>query len=86
METFEVNSCVRGHRIYKSIWKLSTGEELDCIREPTNTEDLYAVVVLRRSTIVGHVRQKISAACSLFLRRKKGDYSLYGYSKLLFLR
>ena len=45
-------------------------QELDCICEPTNTEDPYAVAVVRRSTIVDHVPRKISAACLLFLRRK----------------
>ena len=69
METFQVEWCVRGHHIYKSIWSPATGEELGCKLEPTNTEDPYAVAVVRRSTVVGHVSQKISAACSLFLRR-----------------
>lgn len=33
-------------------------------------EDPYAVTVVRRSTVVGHLPRKISTACSLFLRRK----------------
>ena len=44
-------------------------DELGCKLEPTNTEDPYAVAVVRRSTVVGHVPRKISAACSLFLRQ-----------------
>ena len=35
-----------------------------------NTEDLsYAVAVIRRSTVVGHVPRNMSAGCALFLRR-----------------
>ena len=70
METCEIETCVRGHHVYKSIWSPTTGEELDCRREPSNAEDPYAVAVVRRSTVVGHVPRKISAACSLFLRRE----------------
>ena len=70
METCEIETCVRGHHVYKSIWSPTTGEELDCRRKPANTEDPYAVTVVRRSTVVGQVPRKISAACSLFLRRE----------------
>ena len=67
METFEVDSCGQGHHIYKSVWNWSAGEELGCNQESTNTEDLYTVAVVRRSTIVGHVT---TASCSLFLKQK----------------
>ena len=39
------------------------------VRERTNAEDLYAVAVVRRSAVVGHVPRKMSAACALFLRQ-----------------
>ena len=67
MEMCEIESCIQG---YESIWSPSAGEELDCGCEPTNTKDPYAVAVLRRSNVVGHIPRKISATCSLFLRRK----------------
>jgi len=70
METFEVESCIRGYHVFKSIWNATTGEELNCLRETTNTEDPYAVAVKRGSAVVDHVPRKISAACALFLRRK----------------
>ena len=38
-----------------------------CVRERTNTENPYAVAVIRRSAVVGHVPRKMSAACALFL-------------------
>ena len=50
--------CSRYH-VYKNLWDAIVGEELPC--------EWYAVAVMRRSAIVGHVPRKISAACSLFL-------------------
>ena len=44
-------------------------EELNCVREKTNTEYLHAVAVIRRSADVGHVPLNMSAGCALFLRR-----------------
>ena len=41
------------------LWDASVGEEMPC--------EWYAVAVMRRSAIVGHVPRKISAICSLFL-------------------
>ena len=69
METFQVNSCIQGYH---------TGEELNCVRERTNTEDPYAVAAIRRyavaairkCAVVGHVPRNMSAACALFLRRR----------------
>jgi len=70
METFRFESCVRGHHIHKNIWNPSLGEELTCSREVENTQDPFAVAVKRRTTIVGHVPRRISAACALFIERK----------------
>jgi len=70
MEEFSIESCVRGHHVYKNIWDVSVGEELPCKTESGNEKDPYAVAVMRRHTVVGHLPRKISAACSLFLRRK----------------
>ena len=69
METVEVDSCVRGHHIYNRIWTPTLGEELQCVTEDSNDKDPYAVAVMKRDDIVGHVPRRISAACSLFLRR-----------------
>ena len=72
----ELRSCVmeamiRGYHEYQSIWKAEIGENLTCIRKPGNVRDPYAVAVIKSesSTIVGHVPRKISAICSLFLRK-----------------
>lgn len=72
----ELRSCVveamiRGYHEYQSIWEADVGESLTCIREPGNVRDPYAVAVTKpeSSTIVGHVPRKMSAICSLFLRK-----------------
>ena len=31
-----------------------TEQQLNCVRESTNSEDLYAVAVIRKSAVVGH--------------------------------
>lgn len=64
-----VDSCIRGHHVFKNIWTPTMDEQLSCKREIGNDKDRYAVAVLRDSTTVGHVPRKISAACALFLQR-----------------
>ena len=71
METYSVDSCVRGHHVSKHFWTPTIGETLVCKQEPENLTDPYAVAVMANSIVVGHVPRKISAACSLFLRRKE---------------
>ena len=40
--TLQVESCVQGHHIYKRTWNPTFGEELSCVQETTNSEDVYA--------------------------------------------
>ena len=55
MDQLSLPSCVRGHHIYKRAWTPVTGEVLSCERETGNTEYRYAVAMLRRGAVVGHV-------------------------------
>ena len=57
--------------MYKTtcIWAEAVGEVLISRREPTNSADRYAVVVLKEETIIGHLSRKMSKVCTLFLRR-----------------
>ena len=41
MEVYELESCVRGHHIYRRIWRATVDEP-----EPRNKEDPYAVAVI----------------------------------------
>ena len=46
METFQIESCVRGHHIiYKELWEPVIREELKCQQEPENPSDAYAITV-----------------------------------------
>ena len=78
---FEIQSCVRGHHVYKDIWTRFVGETLSCEREEDNTADPYAVAVKkfgrRMPVVVGHLPRRISAACCLFLQR----YMRYTYTR-----
>ena len=55
--------------IYRDIWTAVVNEELCCRREPFNAANPFAVAVAKEDTTVGHVPRKISAICSLFLRK-----------------
>ena len=73
-ETTVISSCVRGYHIYKDVWKPKVGDKLECCREPSNVKDRYAVAVVHvgsdvKDATVGHLLQKISCVCSLFIRR-----------------
>ena len=46
METFEVESSVRGHQVYQHIRTPTLGEELHCEREDANSKNPYAVAVI----------------------------------------
>ena len=53
--TFDTTSCTNGHHVYKSVWTLTLGDELECRKERDNDFDQYAVAVLRRGVVVGHL-------------------------------
>ena len=69
MARYCCDSVVRGYHVYRDIWEATRGEILTCARETGNAFDPFAVSVLKRDTVVGHVPRKISAICSLFIRR-----------------
>ena len=70
IESYEIESCVRGYHIYKETWTPLVGEEYECRIEPDNSEDPYAVAIVAAGSTVGHVPRVMSAAFSLFLRRE----------------
>ena len=71
---FSVQSMIHGYHKYKIIWENpSIGGSLICEQEIGNCYDSHAVAV--KKTIegdiitVGYVPRKISAICSIFIRR-----------------
>lgn len=70
-EEYTIQSCVRGYHVYQEVWTASEGDELICVRQPTNDMDRYAVATLLKGTscVVGHLPRKLSKLCSCFLRK-----------------
>jgi len=63
-----ISSCIRGYHMYGEVWTAVLGEQFYCEREVGNIVDRYAVAVKNNAgTIVGHLPQKISWLCSIFL-------------------
>ena len=58
---FEATTCT------KSSGRQVLGEVLTCEREPDNASDRYTVAVKKEGTVVGHLSQKLTSVCSLFL-------------------
>ena len=59
MEEFFKRNYIRDYHVYKEAWEAVVGEALVCEREPENE---YIVAVKK-----GHLPQKLSRVCSLFL-------------------
>ena len=54
--SFSVESVIREHHVYKTIWSSALGKELQCHREVGNIHDLYVVSVIKLGTgVVGHI-------------------------------
>ena len=68
METFPIESMVRGYHIYKDVpWKPVIVITLPCEREAFNLHNPYAVAVMNHGVVVGHIPRSTSAVCSMFL-------------------
>ena len=61
--TYEINSIIQGHHVYKTIWTPVLSETLEVGLENNNEHDNYAVAIFRRGSIVGHLPQEISRVC-----------------------
>ena len=53
---------------YNELWTLHVRDNLQCIPDSGNRDDPFAVAVKHGIDTVGHVPQKVSCICSLFLR------------------
>ena len=82
--SFEMNSFIHGHHIYKDAWALVVGEELSRGREEGNILDLYAVATVKSGNIIGHAPRQISAACASFML--KGVNFMQGYWAMMLFR
>ena len=64
-EMFCLDSIVRGHHVYKTVWTPFLGEILTAIPEPENNHDRHAVCVKKGREIVGHVPLRRTFASSV---------------------
>ena len=70
---FNFESSIRGYHVYKSIWTYEIGEKLRCDREEHNSNDKFAVKLVRndgnKEQCVGHVPIEHSKVFKFFLKR-----------------
>ena len=66
---FVLESDVRGFHVYRVAWNPVLGVELTALREPSHSEDPFAVRLKRGRETVGHVPREISKICWLFIHR-----------------
>ena len=67
-EEFTLDSVIRGHHVYKSVWTPAIGEVLPAQVEEGNSHDQYAVAVSKGSFVVGHVPKELSRTFFFFPR------------------
>lgn len=66
LSTVEIISYVRGVYVYKHIWEPNEGKVLLLKRKQDNTEDKFAVAVMKNGEVVGHVPKNL-APCKFAL-------------------
>ena len=76
---FTFSSAIRGFHVYRHSWIPHVGEQLETEREPNNTEDRFAVAVIKvgqngSRTVVGHIPRELSSLLFHFLAHG-GDIS-----------
>ena len=69
MNSYTVETVVRGYRVYPAIWEAAVGQVLPCQKECGNVHNPYTVAIVNRSVIVDHVPWAISSVCYLILGR-----------------
>jgi hypothetical protein len=65
--SFEFDSVVRGHHIYKSFWTPLIGETLSLMTEDANAHDSQAVAVMKGGSIVGHAPRGLARVFFFFI-------------------
>lgn len=65
--SFQLESVIRGHHVFKSVWTPFIGETLPLNVEEGNGHDIHAVAIMKDSAVVGHVPREISRVFYFFL-------------------
>ena len=66
VESFTIDSMIRGYHIYKDTWSSFKGEVLYCCCDVQYHHNPFAVAVYKGTTVVGHISRKISTVCYVF--------------------
>ena len=70
MEIHSFTAAVRGFHYYRRFWRPKENEKLDCLHEPGNAFDRFAIkTVNEKGEIVGHLPKEISRATKYLLDR-----------------
>jgi len=70
MEVHKFTAAVRGFHYYRRFWRPKESEELDCIYEPDNVFDRFAIkTVTKDGDTVGHLPKEMSPVTKYFLDR-----------------
>ena len=70
MEEYTIESVIRGHHVYKSIWHPILGEQLTLEREDSNSHDRHAVSVMKGGAIASPPCYNSSLPSSTLIRQK----------------
>lgn len=70
MEVRKYAAAVRGFHYYQRFWRPKENEELDCIHEPDNVFDRFAIKTVNKDgDTVGHLPKELSRVTKYFLDR-----------------
>ena len=61
-------SVVRGHHVYKEVWRPIIGQELPVLSEPSNIHDQRAVAIYLDGVVVNHIPREIAKILWFFLK------------------
>ena len=74
-ETLRFIAAIRGFHVYRKVWQPLENESLDCLHEPDNIYDMFAIKTCQndsngeRGRIVGHLPIKVSRLPKFLLDR-----------------
>ena len=59
-KSIKIESAIRGYHVYRKVWDPSEEEFLECLHEPGNMFDLFAIKTCQcaERRIAGHLRWK----------------------------
>ena len=75
METHSFTAAVRGFHYYRRFWRPKENEKLDCLHEPGNAFDRFAIkTVNEKGEIVGHLPKEISSGFTMYCKLSSRHY------------